>query len=67
MTSALAPAFSPVERERIVHRILSSVTGWVVVRLIADDTESVTATKIEKFTLSSHVMMRSLSRRRGPG
>ena len=52
MTSALTPALSP-RRGRIIRRVLSHVMFWVAIRLTANDTESVTATRIEK--LSSDV------------
>ena len=58
MTSALTPALSP-RRGRIVRRVLSQAMCWVVVRLTANDTESVTAMRIEKW--SGNVTARSLS------
>jgi hypothetical protein len=48
MTLALTPALSP-RRGRIIRRVLSHAMCWIVVRLTANDTESVTAMEIEKF------------------
>jgi len=58
MTSALTPALSP-RRGRIIRRDLSQAICRVVVRLITNDTKSVTAMRIEK--LSGNVTVRSLS------
>ena len=58
MTSALTPALSP-RRGRIIRRDLSQAMCRVVVRLITNDTKSVTAMRIEK--LSGNVTVRSLS------
>ena len=58
VTSALTPALSP-RRGGIIRRVLSRATGWVTVRLTANDTESVMAMRIEK--LSGNVTVRSLS------
>jgi hypothetical protein len=58
MTSALTPALSP-RRGRMVRRVLSRAMYRVVVRLTANDTESVTAMRIEKW--SGNVTVRSLS------
>ena len=58
MTSALTPALSP-RRGGIVRRVLSNALSRVVVRLTANDTKSVTAMRIEKW--SGNVTVRSLS------
>ena len=58
MTSALTPALSP-RRGRITRRVLNHALYRVVVRLTANDTESVTAMRIEKW--SGNVTVRSLS------
>jgi hypothetical protein len=58
MTSALTPALSP-RRGRIIRRALSHAMCWVVVRLTANDTESVIAMRIEK--LLGTVKMLTLS------
>ncbi|MGO9000888.1 MAG: hypothetical protein ACLQHM_02850 [Limisphaerales bacterium] len=47
MTSALTPALSP-GRGRIIRRGLNQAMYWVVVPLTVNDTESVTAMKVEK-------------------
>ena len=58
VTSALTPALSP-RRGGIIRRVLSRATGWVTVRLTADDTKSVTVPRIEK--LSGDVTLLTLS------
>jgi hypothetical protein len=58
MTSALTPALSP-RRGRIIRRVLSKAMCRVIVRLTANDTKSVTAMRIEKW--SGNVTVRSLS------
>jgi hypothetical protein len=63
-TFALTPTLFP-RRGRIIRRGLNQAMCWVVVRLTVNDTESVTAMKVEK--LSGNVTMRSLSSGRGPG
>ena len=45
VTSALTPG-----RGRIIRRVLSQAMCWVVVRLTANDTESVAAMRIEKLS-----------------
>ncbi|MGB8368926.1 MAG: hypothetical protein WCF71_06480 [Verrucomicrobiia bacterium] len=47
MTSALTPALTP-GRGRIIRRGLNQAMYWVVVPLTVNDTESVTAMKVEK-------------------
>jgi hypothetical protein len=64
MTSALTPALSP-RRGRIIRRVLSQAMCQVVVRLTANDTESVTAMRIQKW--SGNVTVRSLSPGEGRG
>jgi protein required for attachment to host cells len=64
MTFALIPALSP-RRGGNVRRVLSHAIGWVILRLTAKDTESVTAMRIEK--LSSNVRCSPSPRGRGPG
>ena len=54
-TFALTPALSP-GRGRIIRRGLNQAMYWVVVPLTVNDTESVTAMKVEK--LSGNVTMR---------
>jgi hypothetical protein len=58
MTSALTPALSP-RRGRIIRRVLGYATGWGIARLATNDTESVTAIRIEE--LSSAVPLLTLS------
>jgi hypothetical protein len=48
MMLALSPALFP-RRGRIIRRVLSHAMCWIVVRLTANDAESVTAMEIEKF------------------
>ena len=64
MTSALTPALSP-RRGGIVRRALSHVTGRVVVRLTANDTKSVMAMRIEKFSSAVKVLTLSPGERAG--
>ena len=59
------PKANADRRGRIIRRGLNQAMCWVVVRLTVNDTESVTAMKVEK--LSGNMTMRSLSSGRGPG
>jgi hypothetical protein len=56
VTAALTPALSP-RRGRIVRRVFSNATCWVVVRHTADETKSVTATRIEKLSSNMTVAL----------
>ena len=62
LTSALTPALSP-RRGGIIRRALGHATSSVVVRLTANDTEAMIATRIEKFSSAVTVLTLSLGER----
>jgi hypothetical protein len=62
--SALTPALSP-RRGAIERRVLSHATSWGVVRLMANDTKPVTATRIVKISSDMTILSLSLGERAG--